>query len=122
MNSKNMMLIFDVIVLVLGVYILYQARFMKVNQEVPSLFVSAQETRHCRNRKGFINFLYSKANIFGVVDIVYGLEGLYDDGFTAWNESLPKVNTAVNIIVLLGFLSVWIWFSVQLRKGKNEFF
>ncbi|MBQ1902378.1 MAG: hypothetical protein II169_07515 [Lachnospiraceae bacterium] len=122
MNSKNMMLIFDVIVLVLGVYILYQARFMKVNQEVPSLFVSAQEMRHCRNRKGFINFLYSKANIFGVVDIVYGLEGLYDDGFTAWNESLPKVNTAVNIIVLLGFLSVWIWFSVQLRKGKNEFF
>ncbi|MCR5668480.1 MAG: hypothetical protein K6G05_05450 [Lachnospiraceae bacterium] len=122
MDSSKLMLLFDVIVLMLGFYILFQARAMKINQEVPSLFVSPSEMRQCRNKKGFILSLYPKANIFGIVDIIFGLEGVYNDGISAMNESMVQLNEVVNIIVLLIFVAVWIWFSVQLRKAKEEFF
>jgi len=122
MTKDNIMLIFDIIVLVLGIYIIYQARFMKGNQEVPSLFVAPEEMKLCRNKKGFINFFYSKAIIFGVVDVIYGLEGIYNDYITQMNEALPQLNDIVNDVVLVVFLGIWIWFSMQLKKGKREFF
>jgi hypothetical protein len=50
------------------------------------------------------------------------LEGVYNDGISAMNESMVQLNEVVNIIVLLIFVAVWIWFSVQLRKAKEEFF
>ena len=122
MTNANIMLIFDIIVLVLGIYILYQARYMKMNQEVPSLFVAPEEMQRCRNKKGFIQFFYSKAMIFGIVDLIFGLEGIYNDFLSTVNTALPQLNDIVNDIVLLVFLGVWIWFSIQLRKGKSEFF
>lgn len=109
------MVIFDIIILGLGIYEMYSAFKMKKDRVVGNLFVASEELPHCKNMDGFIDYLYPKAVIFGVISIVFGVECLIDD-------LLLDVGNVINAIALIAFLGSWIWFSHMLRKGRTEFF
>ncbi len=77
--------------------------------------MTQEEMRLCTNKKGLINYLYSRALAFGAVDMLFGLAGLY-------NDFIYNFSDAVNCVLVIIFLGVWIWFSMALRKAKTEFF
>ena len=111
----NLMPVFDVIIAILGIYILYVSFRMKRDGKVPPLFVTPEEMRSCKNEKAFINFLYGRCCAFGIVDILFGAEGLF-------NDIVYKFSDAVNAAFVIIFIGAWIWFSLQLKKGKDNFF
>lgn len=114
MQNFPMMPIFDVIITLLGAYILYTAVKMKSEMKMPPLFVTPEEMRTCKNEKGFVNYLYGRVVAFGLIDLLFGLEGLFSD-------LVYDLGTAVNAVLVVVFVAAWIWFSVQLRKGREEF-
>lgn len=111
----NFMLVFDVIVFFLGIYVVYQSERMKKEGKVPEMFVSSQEMKRCINERGFIQFLYPKSLGFGIVCVLFGVEGFY-------NDFIYDLGNAVNAAVIIIFIGVWIYFSLMLRKGRNEYF
>ncbi len=110
----KLMPVFDVIIAVLGVYILYVSIKMKRDGKVPPLFVTVEEMRSCKNEKAFVDYLYTRCCAFGIVDILFGAEGIF-------NDIVFKLNDAVNAVFVIIFIGAWIWFSLQLKKGKETF-
>lgn len=116
MDSMSFMVAFDVVVAVLGVYIVIRSILMKNKQEIPSIFVPTEEIKNCKDAPGFCNFIFPKAFIFGLVCVVFGvIDFVFDYGII----NTPKY---INVILLIVFLAVWFWFSWSLKKGKEKFF
>lgn len=115
MTNADMMIVFDVIMLILGGYIVMAVIKMKKEKSVPSLFVASEEMIRCKNAEGFAAYLYPRGLVFGLVSILFGVEGIC-------NDLIFSLGQVVNVIMILLFIAVWVWFSAQLRKGKERFF
>ncbi len=114
LNSKTIMIIFDVIVLLLGVYLIYNALKMKKNDEISSLLLAPKELKLCKHPYDFIDYMFPIMLSFGIVCVLFGIASLIVD---AWLD-LPGIYEAALVVVLIG---VWIWFSLMLRKAKRKF-
>jgi hypothetical protein len=106
--------IFDVILLFLGLYIMMTSVRMKKDGQVSTLFVTREELSRCRDMAGFVTYLYPRAMVFGVVSILFGIQGLY-------NDLVQAMAGWVNGLMVVLFLAAWGWFSVSLRKGKEKY-
>ena len=113
MDINIFMLIFDVLVLVLGILIIFRSLVMKKKGIVPSLFVSSYEMKSIGDAKGLINEIFPKCLIFGVASIAFGVEGVLDE--------FLKFGKRVNSVSILVFIVVWFYFSFNLRKAKVKF-
>ncbi len=109
------MVIFDIVILALGVYELYATWKMRREQKISTLYVAPQEIEKCLNPEAFIAFLSKRAMIFGLITAAFGIEGLVDD-------LLYDLGTWVKVVALVIFIGTWGWFSFELRKGKNKYF
>lgn len=114
-TNADMMIVFDVIIAILGIYIIFMTYKMKKEQEVPGLFVAPEEMNRCRDKAGFINFLTPRGMAFGVIATAFGAEGIV-------NDLIVQMSQIINVVVILLFIVAWVWFSKQLRKGKELFF
>ncbi len=115
MTNADMMIVFDVIITILGIYLCFVAFRMKKNQDIPGIFVAAEELPHCHDKKGFIAFLFPRAAGFGLICLGVGLEGVISD-------LIVPLGSALNAVMMIVFVGAWIWFSAQLRKGRERFF
>ena len=111
----NFMVVFDVVIAVLGIYLIYSAIQMKKTGEISNVIVNPEEIAKCKNKRGFIDFIYDKVMLFGVVSLVFGILGGINDGV----YSFGKIFTVISVSV---FVLAWFWFSNQLRKGRDKFF
>jgi hypothetical protein len=107
-------IIFDVILLFLGIYIIYAGCKMKKEQQVGTLFVAQEELMRCKDVEGFVAFLFPKTLVFGGISLLFGVQGLCNDMIYA----MPQW---VNVLMIVLFLAAWVWFSAMLRKGKGKF-
>ena len=103
MTNADMMVIFDVIITIMGSYIIFSTIKMKKDGMVPNLFVPVEEMTKCKDQPGFI------------VSAIFGIEGVCNDMFL-------NLGQIVNVIMIVVFIVAWVWFSMQLRKGKEKFF
>lgn len=111
----NYLLIFDVIITILGAYVIFSAFQMKRKGEISSFIVNPAEITRCKDKNGFINHIFSKTIIFGVICLVFGILAIINDSMV----SLGAFFNAGGVIVFLG---VWVWYNTQVRKGKEQFF
>lgn len=117
MDSSGFMVAFDVVVAILGVYVVVRSIMMKQKKEIPTIFVASEEIKNCKDVPSFCNYIFPKALIFGLVCVVFGgIDFVIDYGLYA---NTPKY---VNVILLAMFLVVWFWFSWGLKKGKEKYF
>lgn len=117
MDSMGFMVAFDVVVAVLGVYLVVRTIMMKNKKEIPSIFVAAEEIKNCKDVPAFCDYIFPKALIFGIVCVIFGvIDFVIDYGIYT---NTPKY---VNVVLLVLFLAVWFWFSWGLKKGKEKFF
>lgn len=110
----DMMLIFDVIILLLGVYLVYITGKMKKDQRVNQILVPELDMMKCSDQGAYVDFLVPRVYIFAAVCIVFGVQGLL-------NDLAFDMGTIVNAGMIVIFVAAWVWFSVQLRKGKEKF-
>ncbi len=110
----DFMIIFDVVVTLLGIYLMFIGFRMKKDAKIPPSFVAKEEMVTCRDEAGFANFLFPRTILFALTSLAFGIEGMVNDLIIAIN---PYVNVAMIIVFLLG----WSWFSIGLRKGRGEY-
>ena len=99
------MLIMDIIIVLLGIYLISIAFRMKKTNKIDTLIVDSQVMAHCRDEKAFATFLYPKMVIFALILILTGgirilADTVINIGYMAY---------AVALIALFAFL----WFFKQ---------
>ena len=115
----DFMMAFDVILLGLGAYLVYSAVEMKRNGNIPNSIVPAHVMLTCKDAKGYADYLYPWIVAFAIACIAFGLVSV---GLDTGILQLGIVGSIINIVVVIGFLALWIAFSVVLRKGQKKFF
>ena len=69
----DVILIFDIVLLVYGGYTVYSAFVMKKTQTPVKWLVPEQELKKCRDARGFAEAMFLKTVIFGIVVALFGL-------------------------------------------------
>ena len=108
----DVMLIFDVVIAIFGVYMIGAALKMKKTGKISSAVITAEIAR-CRKTKEFIAFIYWKEAVFGALIIAVGVLGIINDKVVSLG--------AFNVVELLIFLAAFLWFQSQLRKAREQF-
>lgn len=112
MSSGNTMLLFDVLILILGFYGMFSAVRMK-NTGIPSaILMSRDELVKIRNAKEFCARMYRPTMIFSAMAFLYGALDIL-------NQYVLKLPYA-DIIGVVCFLIVCLWFVRELRKVKED--
>ncbi len=108
-------MIFDVIVAILGAYLIYSALQMKKTGEINTVMVSGEEIRRCTDKAGFIGRIYRPTLLFGGISLAFGV-------LACVNDAVFHLGRAFEVGGMLVFLAAWFWFSRELRIRKAEFF
>lgn len=109
----DVMTIFDVVILLFGVYLAGSAWKMKKTGEISSMVITPQELAKCRHKKEFIDFIYWKEAVFGVLTALVGGLGII-------NSQVVSLG-AFNVAEMLVFLAAFLWFQSELRKAREKF-
>ncbi len=109
------MIIFDLVIAVLGIYLVSSALQMKRTGEISGMFHSSENTEICRDKEGFINGIYRQTLIFGVISLLFGV-------VDAANGIFFSEGKIFDFISMAAFLLACFWFSMKLRKEKARFF
>lgn len=109
----DVMFLFDIVIMLLGIYMIFAAFKMRKTGEISPVIITPEEIARCRNKSGFIAFMYWKEAVFGGVLAAVGVLGVVNDKVIALN--------AYNVIELLLFLAAFLWFQEELRKARAKF-
>ena len=107
----DVMLIFDVVIAIFGVYMIGAALKMKKTGKISSAVITAEEIARCRKTKEFIAFIYWKEAVFGALIIAVGVLGIINDKVVSLG--------AFNVVELPGGISV---VPVPAAQGKGTVF
>ncbi len=113
--DMSFMMIFDVIISILGAYLIFIGVKSYKRGEVDTMMVTAEELTKCSDIQGLSKYLMPKTAIFGGFCIIFGIQGFLND---TGKISFPK---SVNIAFLIAFLVVWGVFSFFIRKAKKTY-
>lgn len=111
----NLMTMFDLIITIMGIYMIMEAIKMKNTGELSKTVINEKEMNHCKDKKGFIDFVYPRAIVFGGFLILYGVLDYV-------NEYVYSFGVVLDIIILILFVGGFIWFMKQLSKARGKFF
>lgn len=114
----DIMKIFDVIILALGLYIAFCAVRLKSNN-VPSTLIPPELLKKCKNISGLCNRLFRPTCLFAFVSLLYGIySSIFDFQLVA---VASQINSIINVALILLFIVGWVYFSYVLRKATEEF-
>lgn len=114
--SVEVMVVFDVVILAVGLYLIYAVWRMKKTGEISELVVTRDEIKKCRDKDGFIRDICKKMAWLGILATAFGMISLLNDAWKAVGNAY--VQTAVRLLFIGGCL----WLSSQIRKGRERFF
>ncbi len=114
LNSSTVMVLFDVLITILGGYIIFCAYKMKKSDDIPPILLTAKEIQICKRPYDFVDYMFPFTMIFGCVCFIFGVFNILADVVL----HLPSIATGISVIILIG---VWIWFSQMLRNAKRRF-
>lgn len=109
----DVMTIFNVIIVIFGIYMVIAALKMKKSGEISSAVITREEIASCRDKRGFIDFMYWREAVFGGIVSLMGVLGLIND----FVVSLGKFS----LIQMVLFLGAFFWFQYQLRAARKKF-
>ena len=110
----QMRIVFDIIVTLLGIFIIYNGIVSKHKGTVASFFIPDADLKKVKDHAGLCKYLFPVILIFGTLCIVFGIESFINDTI----YELPKT---IYFLSLLAFLGLWTWFSAMLKKAKDKF-
>ncbi len=113
MDQSTVLLIADIVLLILGIYLIFNARKTKETGKVSDLILPLEDHKLIKSMKAFAEFIAGRELILAAVCIAYGVIGLLIR-FT----SLPyAIHFAMLVILLFAFL----WFTNEVQSGKKKY-
>ena len=103
----NTMMIFAIIVMILGVYLVIAAIRMKKSGRIGAGIITKDEINHCKDPKGFIRFMYRKEILFGIITILVGASVFF--------------HQKSSLLEMIVFLVAFVWFQYSLRTARDAF-
>lgn len=110
----SVLTIFYGIIVVFGAYLIISPMNMKKSGKIGSLIITEEETAKCKDKQGFIDFIYWKEMVLGIVFMIVGVIEILNDGI--WGVK------AVSIVGMLIFLATFLWFQNNLTTARGKFF
>ena len=107
------MLLMDIIIVLLGIYLISIALRMKQTKKIDNFIVDAQVMAHCRNEKAFAEFLYPKMLIFAVVLVITG-------GIRMLADTIVNIGYWAYVVAIIA-LFAFLWFFKELSDAKSKF-
>ena len=111
--NDGMLLIFDTIIALFGVYMIYVTINMKKTGVVNKLLLAPDEIKKLKDQKGFIESTYMKLLIFAIVVTIDGAIGIFSD--------LVYEIPYWSVIEMFTFLITVIIFTHFMRKAREKF-
>lgn len=109
----DVMTIFNAIIVIFGLYMVIAALKMKKSGEISSTVIAQEEIASCRDKNGFIDFMYWREAAFGGIVFLMGVLGLVNDLVI----SLGKFS----LVQMVLFLGAFFWFQHELGKARRTF-
>lgn len=120
MKNFNIMLIFDLIIAVVGIYLLYSCYLMKKKGEIPSSFIAEDMMKRCEDKAGYISYMLPRSLLFGAGSLISGLLCfLADLGLLPLGK---KGGSIFGIVMLVFFLIIWLVFSASMKNARIKYF
>ena len=116
--SIDVIKIFDVIVLCLGIFLFFGA-FQIKKGIIPTTFVPADALLKCHDLDGMKKRLFPATILFAAVSLVYGIYSiLFDFHILNYSNSLTSF---FNVFLIIAFIVTWVFFSRVLKKAVEEY-
>lgn len=112
-EKMSVMIVFHIVVTAVGLYMTAAGLKMKKTGEISPLLLAEEELKKCKNKKGFISYIYWKEMVLGVVMAAVGLFGLV-------NELLMELGN-LKYVELVVFLAVFFWFWRELGAAREKY-
>lgn len=112
MGSVN---IFDILIILCGLYMIYTAVIMKIKGRItPGIVVSKDvDTKKIRDKEGFIGYMFGKVLLMGVLTSAIG-----GFGIVVTRLNLPAY---ITLISLGCFMVLLIIFAVASNRAKKQY-
>lgn len=108
-----MLVLFDAVIFIYGVYTVYSAVNMKRTGKLSSWFTGGTAVSAIRDEQGYIDYIYGKTIVMGAMASLFGLAGFV-------NDRIIPVPDVMRAMILL-FLTVCIWFYISINRAKRRF-
>lgn len=110
----NVMIIFGAAIIFIGIYFIAQAAKMKKSNELTGNAILAEEdVRRCKDKTGFITYIYGREVITGIAVMVMGAALMI--------KELVSEAAIVSNIVIVAALVVVLWFFYSLSEARKRF-
>lgn len=112
MKSETIVLVFDIIILILGLDALFSAVRVKKTGIPSAILIPREEQDRIRNKEAFCGKMYQPTILFGIIICLYGVADLL-------NRNVLKL-PFVDLLSIACFLIVCVWYLRKLREVKGE--
>lgn len=110
----DIMTIFYGIIVIFGGYMVVSAFGMRKKGEINKTIINQEELVNCKDKQGFIDFIYWKEAVLGGVFCAMGILGILNN--------IVFEAKVVSMIELVIFLGSFLWFQNELGKARKKFF
>ena len=110
----EIMTIFDLLIFVVGVYMVIAALRMKRTGVISTVLVTEEESHSCVDKEGFIRDMYWRETLLGALMVLLGIFGVLNDRVISFR--------AGGIVEMLVFLAAFLWFQWGLNRARKKFF
>jgi len=110
----DVMMIFDVVMIGIGIYMMAAAWGMKQKNEISPVLLAEEELIKCRNKEGFIAYIYWREIVMGAALFIYGIIRLLD-------KFVFMAGGMLDYILLAILLIIFFWFYKGLQDARAEF-
>ena len=117
MGTDGFLMIFDVISLVCGVYILYSyVKLRMAGRLFPNslLIPSGKSPKDCLDPEGYIQYIQSKLLVVGIPVTVFGIINIINEYMKLFSYQISLIMTGVVLLII-------IWFAVCSSKANRRY-
>ena len=117
MNESMTLLIlsvFDVVILMFGVYFFYAGIKMQKTKEIGNLILAEEEVKRCENREALADFFYWREEVLGGVFVLFGTVRLLD-------KYVLKIGGVLDVALMVILLITVLCFYKSLMTARTKF-
>lgn len=112
-HMMNTMLVMDILIAVVGVYLIYIACKMKKTKKIDRLVIAEEVLMRCRDEAAFAAYLSPKMLIFAIVLTITGI-------LLALHETVFPLGAGFYVVTAVAVIA-FLWFYKMLTDGRNKY-
>ena len=111
----SMYSMFDLIILVCGIYVLYTWYLMKFKNEIKESLLLPKDVsvKKCKDLSAYIKEMSPEVLIYGLMVVLCGAAGILEDNYhvLGWGY----------LVMIAVFVAVTVWFILMARKAVKKY-